>query len=158
MEEKKSLLPTQVTISEATDPRDFVIVGIPKIGKGTILGALTREKNAIVLDLEKGGYEYIDARKVSSYELDTDSEYDSFKNYIKWRNALLAEKGRYDYLIIDGLSDLDALSVIGGTLTYMNSTIGKKFNRAGNVSAGEKLKYGHKDWKPVTSLPDGAGL
>jgi hypothetical protein len=157
MTKVKTALPEKVTKSTATDPRDFVIVGIPKIGKGTILGALTREKNAIVFDLEKGGYEYIDARKISTYEEETDSDYDSFINYIKWRNALLAEKGKYDYLIIDGLSDLDMLSVIGGTLVYMDSTIGKKFNRKGNVSGGEKLPYGDANWKPVTSLPDGAG-
>ena len=150
-------LPNEVTKSVATDPRDFVIVGIPKIGKGTILGALTREKNAIVLDLEKGGYEYIDARKISTYENETDNDFDSFVNYIKWRNQLLAEKGKYDYLIIDGLSDLDMLSVIGGTLAYMDSTIGKKFNRRGNISGGEKLPYGHPDWKEVISLPEGAG-
>ena len=150
-------LPDQVTEAKATDPRDLVLVGIPKIGKGTILGALTREKNALVLDLEKGGYEYIDAKKVSTYEHELDSDFDSFKNYIKWRNKLLAEKGKYDYLIIDGLSDLDMLSVIGGTMVYMDSVIGQKFNRVMGISKGEKLPWGHKDWKPVTSLPDCAG-
>ncbi len=85
--------------------RDLVLVGIPKIGKGTILGAFTREQNAIVLDMEKGGYEYIDARKISTYEDDLSSDWDSFASYIKWRNLLLEDPGKYEYLIIDGLSD-----------------------------------------------------
>lgn len=158
--EKKKIsmiLPDEVTKSTGSSPRDLVIVGIPKIGKGSILGALTRERNAIILDLEKGGYEYITARKISTYESELSSEYDSYKLYIDARNALLENKGKYDYLIIDGLSDLDSLSVIGGTIAYMNSTIGKKFNRVGGLAGGEKIPWGHKDWKPVTSLPDGAG-
>ena len=150
-------LPDAVTKSEATDPRDLVLVGIPKIGKGTILGALTRTHNAVALDLEKGGYEYIDARKISVYEDDLSNDYDAFKAYIKWRNLLLESPGKYKYLIIDGLSDLDMLSVIGGTLAYMNSTQGKKFNRVKNIPNGEKLPYGHKDWKAVTELPEGYG-
>ena len=157
VKEAKFALPDEITKATGTDPRDLVLVGIPKIGKGTILGALTREKNAIVLDMEKGGYEYIDARKISTYEGDLSSDFDSFKAYIKYRNLLLAEKGKYDYLIIDGLSDLDMLSVIGGTLAYMDTTIGKKFNRKGKIPGGEKLPWGHPDWKAVITLPDGAG-
>jgi hypothetical protein len=156
-EKKKMILPDEITKSTGSSPRDLVIVGIPKIGKGTILGALTRERNAIVLDLEKGGYEYITARKISTYENELSNEYDSYKLYIEARNALLESKGKYDYLIIDGLSDLDGLSVIGGTIAYMNSTIGKKFNRVGGIAGNAKIPYGSPDWKPVTSLPDGAG-
>lgn len=150
-------LPDEITKATGTDPRDLVLVGIPKIGKGTILGALTRTHNAIALDLEKGGYEYIDARKISVYEDDLSNDYDAFLAYVKWRNALLAEPGKYKYLIVDGLSDLDMFSVIGGTLAYMDTVIGKKFNRIKNIPGGEKLPYGHPDWKEVISLPDGAG-
>lgn len=159
VKEKKNpiVLPEDIVEATGTAPRDLVIVGIPKIGKGTILGALTRERNAIVLDLEKGGYEYISARKISTYDQDLSNEFDSYKKYIEARNALLANKGKYEYLIIDGLSDLDSLSVIGGTLTYMDSVIGKKFNRVGGIAGNPKLPYGHPDWKPVTTLADGAG-
>jgi len=150
-------LPDEVTKATGTDPRDLVLVGIPKIGKGTILGALTRTHNAIALDLEKGGYEYIDARKICVYENDLASDKDAYDAYIKWRNLLLDEPGKYKYLIIDGLSDLDMFSVIGGTLAYMASTQGKKFNRVGGIAGGKKFPYGHKDWKDVTSLPDGNG-
>jgi hypothetical protein len=147
-------LPDDIVTATGTDPRDLVLIGIPKIGKGTILGGLTEKRNAIVLDLEKGGYEYIDARKVSTYDNNETTEWESFKNYIKFRNLLLENKGKYDYLIIDGLSDLDSLSVIGGTLAYMDTTIGKNFNRD---RAGHKYAIGDAEWKEVTSLPEGAG-
>jgi len=150
-------LPEDVQKASGTDPRDLVLVGIPKIGKGTILGALTRTHNAVALDLEKGGYEYIDARKISVYENDLDGDWEAFIAYIKWRNALLAEPGKYKYLIIDGLSDLDMFSVIGGTLAYMDSVQGKKFNRVKSIAGGTKLNYGDPDWKDVIELPDGAG-
>jgi len=150
-------LPEDVQKSTGTDPRDLVLVGIPKIGKGTILGALTRTHNAVALDLEKGGYEYIDARKIVVYENDLSDDWEAFNAYIKWRNLLLTDPGKYKYLIVDGLSDLDMFSVIGGTMAYMNSTQGKKFNRVKNIPNGERIPYGHADWKEVTSLPDGAG-
>jgi len=153
----KFKLPDDVTKATGTDPRDLVLVGIPKIGKGTILGALTRERNAVALDLEKGGYEYIDARKISVYEDDLSDDWDAYNAYIKWRDLLLEEPGKYEYLIIDGLSDLDMFSVIGGTLEYMRATVGKKFNRSGNMPNGKIIPYGHSEWKPVTSLPEGAG-
>ena len=157
-EEKTNVLelPTTITKPTLTAPRDLVILGIPKIGKGTILGDFTTTYNALVLDLECGGYEYIPARKISTYDNDGMTEWESFQNYIKYRNALIAQKGKYDYLIVDGLSDLDSLSVIGGTLVYMDSTIGKKFNRRNN-GLGEKIPWGDPEWKPVTSLPDGNG-
>ena len=125
---EKFVLPDEISKVTVTAPKDLVVVSIPKMGKGTILGALTREKNALVLDLEKGGYDYIEARKLSTYTSDQTTRWESFQNYIRFRNALLEQKGKYDFLIIDGLSDLDDLSELGGTLAYMNSIIGKKFN------------------------------
>lgn len=156
-EEKESLLPDEICKVTNTNPRDLVIVSIPKMGKGTILGALTTQRNAIVLDLEKGGYDYIPARKLSTYENDQSTRWESFQNYIKFRNALLEQKGKYEYLLIDGLSDLDDLSDLGGTLAYMNSIIGKKFNRVGGVETGRKYEPHEAEFKSVLTLPEGAG-
>jgi hypothetical protein len=152
----KFSLPEEITkVDENAWPRDLVIISIPKMGKGTILGDLTRIKNALVLDLEKGGYEFISARKISTYTSQETSKWEAFQNYIEYRKLLLENKGKYEFLIVDGLTDLDDLSEIGGTLAYMNSIIGKKFNT--NVTTGEKLKYGDPEWKSVLTLPDGAG-
>lgn len=150
-------LPSGISVAAIGPPRDLVIIGQPKIGKGTILGAFTEKYNALVLDLEKGGYEYISARKLSTYQSQEDDEYTSFQNYVKIKKLLLENKGKYEYLIIDGLSDLDSLSEIGGTLAYMNSIIGKKFNRVDDIPGGVKLKYGEPGFKSVLTLPDGNG-
>jgi hypothetical protein len=148
------ILPDEISKVSNTNARDLVIISIPKMGKGTILGALTKEKNGLVLDLEKGGYEFIEARKLSTYTSQETTRWESFQNYIKYRKALLEKKGKYEYLIIDGLTDLDDLSEIGGTLAYMNSIIGKKFNRDAD---GNKLDFDDPNWKSVLTLPDGAG-
>lgn len=158
MNEKEELkLPDEITEVQISNPRDLCILSIPKMGKGTILGDFTLTHNALVLDLEKGGYEYIKARKLSTYTSQETNTWESFQNYIKYRNLLLENKGKYEYLIIDGLSDLDDLSNIGGTLAYMNSIIGKKFNREGNEPTGRKYTPIDPEWKSVLTLPDGAG-
>lgn len=147
-------LPNEVIEPSITDSRDLVIVSIPKMGKGTILGTFTQEKNAIVFDLEKGGYEYIPARKISIYPKEDTTLIEAFDNYMKYRKLLLENKGRYDYLVIDGLSDLDILSGIGGTYMFMDSVMGKTFNR----KEGKKLKYGDEGFVMVTEfLKDGGG-
>lgn len=148
------ILPDEISKVSNTNARDLVIISIPKMGKGTILGALTTERNGLVLDLEKGGYEFIEARKLSTYTSQETTRWESFQNYIKYRKALLEKKGKYEYLIIDGLTDLDDLSEIGGTLAYMNSILGKKFNRD---TDGNKLDFDDSNWKSVLTLPDGAG-
>ena len=43
-------------------------------------------------------------------------------------------------------------------MMYMDTVIGKGFNRVGGVKGGEKLKFGDPEWKSVLSLPDGAGF
>lgn len=151
---EKITLPDEVSQVKKANPRDLVIIGQPKIGKGTILGDFTTKNNALVLDLEKGGYEYISARKMSTYTSQEDTKWESFQNYIKYRKLLLDNKGKYDYLIIDGLSDLDDLSDIGGTLSYMTTIIGKKFNRD---AAGKEYKPTDPEFRSVLTLPEGAG-
>lgn len=155
--EKGTKLPDDISFPVITSPRDLVIVSIPKCGKSAILGHFTTKYNAIVLDLEKGGYEYVPARKLSTYSSQEVDRWESYQNYITYRKLLLDNKGKYEYLIIDGLTDLDDLSEIGGTLMYMNSVIGKKFNRKNGIADGEKLEYNDPEWKSVLSLPDGAG-
>ena len=128
-ETSKFVLPDKVTKSTGDNARDLVIISQPKMGKSCILGDFSVKYNALVLNLEKGGYEYIDARRIDIFNEELTTETEAFYNYVAIRNMLLKEKGKYDVLIIDGLSDLDKLSELGGTLTYMNTIVGKKFNR-----------------------------
>lgn len=149
------LLPDEVSIATQTDSRDLVIISVPKMGKGSILGDFTKENNALVWDLEKSGYEYISARKISIYPTNETTFLEAFHNYISSRNLLMKNKGKYKYLIIDVITELDALSEIGGTYAYQNSIIGKKFNLKEDGIG--RYEYGDPQWKSVLSLPDGAG-
>jgi len=157
MKEEELKLPEEISKVSVSAPRDLVIIGQPKIGKGTILGDFTTKNNALVLDLEKGGYEYISARKMSTYIGQETTRWESFQNFIKYRKLLLEYAGKYNYLIIDGLSDLDDLSDIGGTLAYQKSIIGKKFNRPNGDPSLEPYKPTDPEWKSVLTLPEGAG-
>lgn len=152
-------LPDDVTKATMGVPRDLVVISIPKAGKGTIFGKFTEQYNAVVLDLEKGGYDYINARKMSVYEKQSTTRWEAFQNYIKYRNLLLQNKGKYDYIIIDGLTDLDDFSEIGGTLAYMNSIIGKNFNRPklGSGLYGEQYEFEDPNFASVLTLPEGFG-
>ena len=152
---EKIKLPDEIEQTTQKNSRDLVIVGIPKIGKGTILGKFTEENNTVVLDLEKGGYEYIPARKMSVYPEQDTTLTEAYNNYVDIRNALLENRGKYEYLIIDGLSDLDSLSFIGGTYLFMDSVMGKNFNRNKD---GKKMSYGDEGFQFVTEyLADGGG-
>jgi len=154
MKENKIILPDEITPALSPNIRDLVVIGLPKMGKGTIFAEFTKEYNGIILDLEKGGYDYLAARKISAYPKQSTSLEEAYYNYISIRNTLLENKLKYDYLLIDGLSDLDIFSEIGGTLMYMNSIVGKKFNKKPD---GTECSFSDKEFRLVTTLPDGAG-
>ena len=152
------VLPDEVTKSTGDNPRDLVVISQPKLGKSCIFGDFSVKHNALVLNLEKGGYEYIDARKIDIHPDEMTTDVEAFYNYIKIRNMLLEQKGKYDVLFIDGLSDLDRMSELGGTLAYMNSIIGKKFNLKDKTNPSKgKWNPGDPGFKSVLTLADGAG-
>ena len=154
-EKTEFLLPDEISKPKTCAPRDLIILSQPKMGKSSIFGNFTLNKNAVVLSLECGGYEYVEARKMEIYPTQDTTFFEAFRNYMGMRDALLKNKGKYDYLLIDGLSDLDALSVLGGTYDYMQTIVGKSFNK--DNKTGEIFKYGDERFKLVTSLPDGNG-
>ena len=123
-ETKEFVLPEKVTKSSGTSPRDLVVISQPKMGKSAIFGDFSVKYNGLVLNLEKGGYEYIDAKKADIHEEETTTDVEAFFKYIKIRNTLVTHKGKYDVLLVDGLSDLDKMSDLGGTLAYMETVIG----------------------------------
>lgn len=148
-------LPDEIISSKDCAPVDLVVISQPKMGKSSIFGDFTKSHNAVVLSLECGGYQYIDARKIEIYDSNETTYFEAFKNYMGMRDALLKNKGKYEYLLVDGLSDLDALSILGGTYDYMQTTIGKAFNK--DPKTGEIYKFGDERFKLVTVLADGNG-
>lgn len=152
------VLPDEVRKADKNQsPRDLVVISIPKMGKGTIFGDFTNKYNALVWSLEKGGYESIDAKVLEIHPSQDTTRWEGYQNYVKQRKLLLSNKGKYEYLIIDGLSDLDDLSEIGGTFLYMDTIVGKSFNRIDGLKDGVKLEFGDLKWRSVLTLADGAG-
>ena len=63
--------------------------------------------------------------------------------------------GMYDYIIIDSLTVLDNWSDIAGTYKFMNTPLGKNFNK--DSRTGQVFSHNDPEWKSVTSIGDGNG-
>jgi len=146
----------QIKKASQASPRDLVVIAQPKMGKSAILADLSVKKNAVILGLEKGGYEYLTAKVLDIYDSQESTIFDAYLRYIEYRNQLLENKGQFEFLAIDVLTELDRLAEIGGTLEYMYKVpMGKNFNK--DPRTGEKYPWGHPEFKSVLTLPDGAG-
>ena len=132
-------LPTKKVKAEKLSPSELIIFGRPKVGKTTALSELD---NCLIIDLEKGT-KSIDALKVYANNIE------ELKQIVL---DIYNSDHKYDYIAIDTLSKLEEWCEWEATETYMNTTIGKKFNRdtQGNILP-------RKQWESVLSLPQGGG-
>ena len=154
----KFTLPDTITEVRETTPTDMIIVSVPKMGKSTILAELTKGKlgDAVLFNLERGGTDYLSGKFIDIYPEPTTSYEEAIENYKGYRDALLKQKGKYKFLIIDHLSALDEMSVLMGTYYFMHSVPqGKNWNR--NPKSNAVIPYGDEDFKMVTELGDGFG-
>lgn len=138
------------------DPKDLIIYASPKAGKTTIIASLTNKLNgrAVILNLEKGGTDYLSGYFLNCYENLADGYDEAFKNYKSYLEYLKKNIGEVDYLAIDNLSVLDEWADIAGTYFYMQTTQGKKFNRD---EKGVIITHKSPEWKSVTTLGEGTG-
>ncbi len=138
------------------DPVDIIIYSQPKLGKTTIVSALTRQLKgrAAVLNLEKGGTDYLEGYFLNCFQNTSDTYDEGFKRYKDYLKYLKENIGKVDYLIVDNLSVMDEWADIAGTYYYMKTTAGKKFNRD---AAGKLITHKDTEWKSVTTLGDGVG-
>lgn len=149
-------LPEEITDVKETVPTDLIIISTPKTGKTTILAELTKQKNAAILNLEKHGTDYVSGRFMNIYPEATTSFEEACENYKAYRDLLVKNKGKYEYLIVDSLTALDEMSELMGTYYYMYTIPqGKNFNR--DPKTGKPYKYGDENFKLVTTLPEGYG-
>lgn len=149
-------LPDEITSIKEINPTDLIIISTPKTGKTNILAELTKKENALLFNLEKGGTDYVDGKFINIFPSATTSFAEACENYKGYRDALLKNKGKYKYLIIDSLTALDEMSEVMGTYLYMyNVPQGKNFNR--HPKTGVAYEYGSEDFKLVTTLPEGYG-
>ena len=74
----------------------------------------------------------------------------------------MKNRGKYEFLIVDVITDLDDLSELGGTFAYMDSITGLSWNRVRGADGkpqkgGPKIPYGDPEWKSVTTMGEGFG-
>lgn len=138
-EERKVILPTEIEKSTLRDPLCLTIYSPPKMGKTTLLSHLP---NCLILDFE-GGSKYIDGMKL---------EVENFKHLTQIGTEIMKAGKPYDFIAIDTLTALEDWCLWDATEFYMNSPMGKNFNRDSNGKALPRSK-----WEPVVNLPNGAG-
>jgi hypothetical protein len=146
---------TKVEVKEK-NPTDLIIISVPKTGKSTILADLTKNGDGILFNLEKHGTDYLEGYFLNIYPDAMTSFEEAVENYKGYRDALLKNKGKYKWLIIDSLSALNDISEVMGTYYYMHSVPqGKNFNR--DPKTGAAYKFGDPNFRLVSSLPEGYG-
>lgn len=135
-------LPTERKKPVAINPNTLLIYAPPKTGKTTIVAQL---ENSLVLELEKGGADFVEANYVNiskASELNT------------WLETITKASEKPEYLIIDTLSRMDEWSEIVGTYNYMGKSQGKKFNRD---EQGKVIYHTDPRFESVHELGQGAG-
>ncbi len=133
-------LPTVPIAPTSCNPARVVLYSPPKMGKTTFASQL---ENNLILDLEDGS-NFVTALKVKITSL---AELDDTCR------AILAAGKPYKYGTVDTISRLELWCEGEATQDYMNSGIGKSFNRV--KSTGAILP--RHEWESVLTLPNGAG-
>ena len=152
MEEK---FPTKPTKIKAIDPQTLIIYAPPKFGKSCIAAGLTTEfapGKALIISNQKGGYDYLEATRVEWLT------YQEFADGFEELEKLQKEEKRYDFIIIDNLSTLNAWSELVGTYNYMRTNRGKSFNLKDkkNPSSG-RYSLGDPEFETVHDIGQGFG-
>jgi hypothetical protein len=139
-----------------TEMKSCILYGLPKCGKTTVISQLN---NCLIIDTENG------SDKVSGLIKKVPMDKGPVGK-MKWLDAFadeLIKAGKpYDYIAIDTLSEVNDWSEWSGTYRYMNSTMGKKFNRERDIngtpiSGGTMLKPSDNDYESVHAIPEGYG-
>lgn len=108
-------LPTSKVPATLQDPRNLIIFSKPKIGKSTALANLP---NCLCVDLENGGYDYIDALKVKISNLAELQEL--CKEIIKAGKP-------YKFIALDTLTILEEMCKPLALKMYQETPAGSKF-------------------------------
>lgn len=161
MEEKKNeiVLPTEPRKAPLTNPTSLGIMGKHKSGKTTALSTLP---GCLIIDTEQGcGF-------IDGIVLPVPKDMGPISKF-RWLKDVarkIKDQGRpYDYVAIDTFTEIDIAAEWYGTWVYMNSIIGKEWNRKKNPDGSLVVKDGKTIMLPpddpnyvsVSQLPNGAG-
>lgn len=108
-------LPTSKIAAEKTDPKNLLIFSKPKQGKSSALAELP---GALCIDLEDGGYDYIDAVKVKANSV---AEIKEICKAIKDANC------PYQFIVLDTITALEEMVKPLALKMYIDTPAGSKF-------------------------------
>lgn len=108
-------LPKNKIPAETQDPKRLIIFSKPKVGKSTALANLP---NCLCIDLENGGYDYIDALKV---------KISSVKELKELCKAIIDAGKPYQFIAIDTITVLEEMVKPLALKLYLDTPAGSKF-------------------------------
>lgn len=172
------ILPTTPIPPLYLDPRCLVLYSLPKAAKTTILAQLP---NSLIVDFE-GGTDLLTAVKVKVVGLKPHPSETIEQRNLRWGGFIntdgqkethyyaseiitaLRKNNPYRFIILETVTRLEEMCEDDATVTYMNSPIGKNFNRwSEDDSKIDPVKYPkgvvkpRGKWESVLTLPKGAG-
>lgn len=147
------ILPTQKRAPLAENPKRLIIFSKPKVGKTELVSDLP---NNLILDLEEGS-KFLNCMSLNITNLNELREVCGAIYEARMKGEI-----SYDYVTIDTISRLEEWVVWEATEAYMQTTIGKNFNRFSDEDqrAGLGVRGEIKPrslWQSVLELPNGAG-
>lgn len=108
-------LPTTKIAAEKSDPKNLLIFSKPKQGKSSALAELP---GALCIDLEDGGYDYIDAVKVKA---------NSVADIKEICKAIKEANYPYQFIVLDTITALEEMVKPMALKMYQETTAGSKF-------------------------------
>lgn len=123
-------LPTQKIPAETQDPKNLIIFSKPKFGKSSACAALP---GALCIDLEDGGYDYIDAVKVKVNSV----------GELKEVCKAIIEAGRpYKFIVLDTITRLEEMAKPLALKLFQDTPAGSKFTGKDVLTAANGAGYG----------------
>lgn len=108
-------LPKSKIKAEIQDPKNLIIFSKPKQGKSSALAQLP---NALCIDLENGGYDYIDAVKIKA---------NSVQDIKEICKAVKEANYPYKFIVLDTITALEEMVKPLALQLYINTPAGSKF-------------------------------
>ena len=108
-------LPKGIVKAEIQDPKNLIIFSKPKQGKSSALAQLP---DALCIDLENGGYDYIDAVKVKA---------NSVQDIKEICKAIKEANNPYKFIVLDTITALEEMVKPLALKLYLDTPAGSKF-------------------------------
>ena len=123
-------LPTNKIPAEKQDPKRLIIFSAPKVGKST---ALSNLDNCLCIDLEDGGYDYIDALKV---------KVNSVKELHELCQAIIKAGKPYKFIALDTITRLEDMAKPLALKLCQESPLGSNFTGDDVLDLAHGAGYG----------------